>query len=82
MEKKLLNELTNQELAEELRKRKKEQIIVATMMGFLVGCAVWSATHKGGFWTFLILAFVFFLGKNNAGKVKEVTNEIDSRKVL
>ena len=82
MEKKLITELTSQELEEELKKRKKERIIVATMMGFLVGCAVWSATHKGGFWTFLILAFVFFLGKNNTGKVEEVTNEINSRKVL
>lgn len=81
MEKKLLNELTDQELGNELKKRKKERIYVAVLMGFLVGCAVWSATHKGGFWTFLILAVVFYLGRKNSGKVEEVTKEMDSRKV-
>ncbi len=79
MEKKLLNEFTDQELEEELKKRKKSRIIVALMMGFLVGCAVWSATHKGGFWTFLILGFAFYLGKKNSGIVEEVTKEINSR---
>ena len=82
MEKKVLSELTDQALAAELKKRKQSQIIVATMIGFLVGCAVWSATHKGGFVTFFILEFAFYLGKKNSGKVEEVTNEIDSRKTL
>ena len=79
MEKKLLNELTDQELEEELKKRKNERILVALLMGFLLGCAIWSATHKGGFWTFFILALVFFIGKKNSGIVEEVTNEIKSR---
>ena len=82
MEKEVLSELTNQELVAELKKRKQSQIIVATMIGFLVGCSVWSATHKGGFVTFFILAFAFYLGKKNSGKGEEVTNEIDSRKTL
>lgn len=82
MEKKLLNELTDQELAEELKKKKKERIFVAILMGFLVGCAVWSATHKGTLLTFILLAIVLYLGKRNSGIVEEVTNEINSRKVL
>ena len=82
METKLLQEFTEQELAEELKKRKKERIVVATIMGFLVGCAIWSATHKGGFWTFAILFLGLFIGKKFSGKVEEVTKEIDSRKVL
>ncbi|GAB2612970.1 hypothetical protein GCM10027035_06700 [Emticicia sediminis] len=82
MENKLLQEFTKQELAEELKKRKKERIVVATIMGFLVGCSIWSATHKGGFWTFVILFLVLFIGKKYSGKVEEVVKEIDSRKVL
>ncbi len=50
-------------------------------MGFLVGCAVWSATHKGGFWTFAILFLSLFIGKKFSGKVEEVTKEINARKV-
>lgn len=79
---KLLSELSDQELEEELKKRKKSRTIVALIMGFLVGCAVWSATHKGGFWTFIILILVFYLAKKNSGNVEEITNEINSRKVL
>ncbi len=82
MEKKLLNELTDQELVEKLRSRKKERIFVAILMGFLIGCAVWSATHKGSFYTLLILVTVIFIGKKYSGKVVEVTNEIEARKVL
>lgn len=82
MEKKLLNKLTDQELGEELKKRKQERIILAVLIGFLVGVAIWSATHKGGFWTFIILFVVLFIGRKYVGKVEEVTKEIDSRKVL
>lgn len=82
MENKLVQEFTDQELAEELKKRKKERIVVATIMGFLVGCSIWSATHKGGFWTFAILFLGLLIGKKYSGKVEEVVKEIDSRKVL
>ncbi|MFY7912816.1 MAG: hypothetical protein ACOVO2_24825 [Emticicia sp.] len=82
MENKLLQEFTNQELVEELKKRKKERIIIAIIMGFLIGCSVWSATHKGGFWTFAILFLVLFIGNKYSGKVEKVVKEIDSRKVL
>ncbi len=82
MEKKVLTQLTDQELATELKARKQSQIIVATLIGFLVGCAVWSATHKGGFVTFFILVFAFYLGKKNHGKVEEVTKEMSTRKTL
>ena len=82
MEKKSITELTDQELEEELNKRKKNRILLACLMGLLVGVAIWSATHKGGFWTFIILAFVFFVGRKNSGNVEEVTNEINARKVL
>ena len=82
MPQKLLSELSDQELEEELKTRKKGRIMVGFLMGFLVGCAIWSATHKGGFWTFFILAIVFYIGKKNLGNVEEVTNEINSRKIL
>lgn len=82
MEKKSITELADQELEEELKKRKKNRILVACLMGLLVGVAIWSATHKGGFWTFTILAFVFFVGRKNSGNVEEATNEINDRKVL
>ena len=82
MEKKSITELTDQELEEELKKRKKGRIYTALMIGFLVGCAVWSATHKGGFVTFAILAFVFWIAKKNKDDVDEITNEINARKVL
>lgn len=82
MEQKKLSELSDQELEGELKKRKKERIIIAILMGLLVGAAICSATHKGGFVTFIILALVLFVGKKYSGKVEELTKEIDSRKVL
>jgi asparagine N-glycosylation enzyme membrane subunit Stt3 len=81
MEQKSINELTDQELGEELKKRKKDRIFVAVLMGVLLGCAVWSATHKGVFLTFILLGVVFYLGRKNSGKVEEVIKEINARKV-
>lgn len=82
MQQRLLSELSDQELEVELKKRKNERIFFGLFIGFLVGIAIWSATHKGGFWTFFILAFVFYIAKKNWGNFDEITNEINSRKVL
>lgn len=80
MAKKLITEFTDQELVDELKKRKSERIVFAVLMGVLVGCAVWSATNKGGLWTFAVLALVLFMGKKNSGRVEEVVKELNNRK--
>ncbi len=82
MEKKILSDFTDRELAEELKKRKNERISIAILIGFLVGVAVWGATHKGGWITFAILFLVIFIGRKYSGKVEEISKEIDSRKVI
>ena len=81
MEKKLLTELTDQELETELKKRKNERLFAGFLIGILLGISVWSATHKGTFLPFAILALVIYIAKKYPN-VDEITNEINARKVL
>ena len=81
MEKKLLTELTDQELETELKKRKNERLFAGFLIGILLGISVWSATHKGAFLPFAILALVIYIAKKYPN-VDEITNEINARKVL
>ena len=79
MEKKLLIDLTDQELEVELKKRKNERFFAGFLIGILVGIAFWSATHKGTFLPFAILALVIYIAKKYPN-VDEVTTEVNARK--
>lgn len=82
MEQKPLTELTDQELQQELKKRKQSQIFAALFIGVSIGVAVWSATHKGGLLFTLLPFLVAYFFRKKPNELKEVQKEIESRKVL
>ena len=71
--------LTDSELLEKRKSVKSSLILSATIMGFLVGIAVYSAVRNGiGFFTFFPLFFVYIIGKNQA-RNKALLKEIKLR---
>jgi uncharacterized membrane protein YbjE (DUF340 family) len=74
------SQLTRDELASEAKKLKAQKVPVAVFIGFLVGIAVWSATHQGGFFlTVGLLIFALVIGSSYSKKVKSVQAEISRR---
>jgi uncharacterized membrane protein YbjE (DUF340 family) len=73
------SKMTLEELTSEAQKMKSQKIMTAVFIGFLIGIAVWSATHKGGFITFFLLIFAFLIGKKDNENTKRLEAEISSR---
>lgn len=74
------SKMTLDELVSEERKVKSQQIPVALIIGFLVGIAIWSATHKGSiFLTFGLLIFAPFIGSRYSKNLKDIQAEISRR---
>lgn len=74
--------MTRDELVSEERKMKSKTITVATALfiGFLVGIAVWSATHKGGFvLTIGLLIFAFLISSRYSKNLKGIQEELSRR---
>lgn len=66
MEEKKLAELTNEELLQEVKKIKKYRLYDATIIGVLIGIAIYSSVKNGfGLLTFLPLVYLPIAGKNN-----------------
>ena len=78
-----LTELSDQELLQKMKNLKTNKIIDATIIGFTIGIAIYSAVKNGfDFFTFfpLILAYVIVRNsKNNIILEKEIQKEIKSR---
>lgn len=75
--------MTLDELVSEEKKVKSQKIPFAVFMGFLVGVAVWSATHKGGFFlTFGLLIFVLVIGSRHSKSLKSIQAEISYRNTI
>lgn len=75
--------MTLGELVSEEKKLKSQRIITALVIGFFVGVAIWSATHKGGFiLTIGLLGFALFIGSKHAKNLKGVQAEINGRKTV
>lgn len=75
-----LTQLTEEELTQEEKKQKKSLILYGIFVIFMMGIAVWSATHKGSvLLSFLPLCLVPTLGKLGKNH-KAVKAEIQSRK--
>ncbi|GAB3560443.1 hypothetical protein [Spirosoma fluminis] len=74
--------MTRDELVSEEKKMKSKPATITTALfiGFLVGCAVWSATHKGGFFlTACLLGFALFISSRYTKKLKSIQAEISRR---
>jgi Na+-translocating ferredoxin:NAD+ oxidoreductase RnfD subunit len=75
--------LNEQELLQKIKTIKNNKIIDATIIGFTIGIAVYSAVKNGlGFFTFfpLILAYVIVRNStNNRILEKEIQKELKSR---
>lgn len=72
--------MTLDELVSEEKKVKSQQIPFAVFIGFLVGIAVWSATHRWGFvLTISLLICAFFVGSRYSKNMKSIQAEISRR---
>jgi hypothetical protein len=66
MEKKILSELTDQELLQEAKKKKTTSITNAFLIGFLAGIVVYSvAKNTWGFLTLIPLFLIYKLVNNS-----------------
>ncbi len=72
--------MTTEELALEEKRMKSQKIITAVGIGFIVGIAIYAATHKKGFFlTIALLSFTALIGSRNAQNVKNLKTEISRR---
>lgn len=79
MKQKDLTELSDQELLQEQKKTKKDNIAGAFLIGLFIGIAVYSTVTNGlGFFTFFPLFFAFILF-NSKNKMKAIETELKSR---
>jgi hypothetical protein len=83
MKPKNLAELSDQELAEQLKKLKNGKIIDAALVGVTIGVVAYSAVANGfSFFTFFPLIITYAVVKNakhNSTLLREIEREIQSR---
>lgn len=74
------SKMTLDELVLKEKKLKSQQIPTAVFIGFVVGVAVWSATHKGGFvLTIGLLIFALLISSRYSKNRKGIQAEISRR---
>lgn len=72
--------MTLDELVSEEKKVKSQQIPFALLIGFVVGIAIWLASHKGGFlFTTGLMIFALFIGSRHSKNLKGIRAEISRR---
>lgn len=71
--------LTLEELRAEEKKLKSQRIPMAIFVGFLVGIAIYSATHNGKFLPVILMVAAFIIGRNATHKLKSLQAEIQRR---
>jgi len=77
------SKMTPDELVSEEKKLKSQKIMIALLVGLIVGIAIWSATHKGGlFLTFGLLTLPFLIGSRYSKTLKSIQAEISRRDTL
>lgn len=85
MKQKKLTDLSNKDLLKKKKEIKNDKIIGATIVGFTVGIAIYSAVKNGlDFFTFFPLFLAYMMIKNSSNNKlleKEIEKEIESRKL-
>ena len=81
MDTKNLSELSDEELLEEGKKRKRNNTATKFMIGIVIGIAIWSATHKGSFIFIILLMFFVYILSKGSKDYEAVKKEIESRKL-
>lgn len=74
--------MTLDELVSEEKKLDSQKISIAVLMGFLVGVAVWLATHEGSALTYILLFFVILIANIYSRKLKSIQAEISRRNTI
>ena len=83
MENEALPQPKRPELEADERRLKKERLVWLLVTGLLMGVAVWSATHKGGFlWTVGLMIFGLYVGSRFSKNLKSIQTEISRRDVV
>jgi uncharacterized membrane protein len=78
--KKDCSNLTVEELMSKEQKVNSLKIPTALLIGFIIGVAVWSATHKWGFFTTVfLLVFALLIAKWSSQNMKNIKDEINRR---
>jgi len=73
------SKMTLEELVSEEKKMKSQKTTTAVFIGFLIGIAIYAATHKGFVLTIILLFFAFWIGSRNAQNLKRIQAEISNR---
>ncbi|RRB04456.1 hypothetical protein [Larkinella rosea] len=76
------SKMTLDELVSEEKKMKSQRITMAVFIGFLVGIAIYSATHQGFILPVMLLIGSFLIGSRYAKKRKSIQAEISSRNTV
>ena len=71
--------MTLEELMAEERKLKSQRIMTGVFIGFLLGIAIYSATHKGFILPVILLIVAFLVGRRHSQTVKNLQAEISRR---
>lgn len=62
---------------------KSQKTLIALIVGFIVGIAIWSATHKwGAFITFGLLILPLLIGSRYSKTLKSIEAEIGRRDIV
>lgn len=73
------SKMTLDELVSVEKKLKSQKITIAVFIGFVVGIAIYSATHKGFVLPVILLIFSFFIGATYSKNLKGIQAEISRR---
>ncbi|MCK8495413.1 hypothetical protein M0L20_26345 [Spirosoma sp. RP8] len=74
--------MTLDELVSEEKKMKSQKIMTALLIGFFVGIAIWTATHKSPFLTMILLVVSLLIGSSYSKNLKNVQAEISRRETI
>lgn len=71
--------MTLEELVSEKKKMASQKNITAVLMGVLIGIGIWSATHNGGFLTYILLFSAILIGRKHSQDKRNLEAEITRR---